>query len=80
MIQISGEGGGGKNFCNPSIRLPAVQNTQHPVLNIIHKPGKDVKGGECGLISGAVLPLEFSLRDTEENNKIIRVVSLLGEI
>jgi len=50
------------------------------VLNIIYKPGKDLEGGDCGVILGAVLPLEFSLRDSEENNKNIRVLSLLGEI
>jgi hypothetical protein len=50
------------------------------VLNIIYKPGKDVEGGDCGLILGAVLPLEFALRDSEENYKNVRVVSLSDEI
>jgi len=69
----------GNNFCNSSIRLSAVQNTQHPVLNITYKPGKDVEGGDCGLTSGTVLPLEFALRDSE-NNKDDRVVSFSDEI
>jgi len=50
------------------------------VLNIICKPGKDVEGGDCGLILGAVLPLEFALRDSEEYNKNIKVVGLLDVI
>jgi len=70
----------GKNFCNSSIRLSAVQNTQHPVLNITCKPGKYVERDDCGLTLGTVLPLEFALRDSEENNKNVRVVSLLDEI
>jgi len=32
-----------------------------------------VEGGDCGLILNAVLPLEFALRDPEENNKNVRV-------
>jgi hypothetical protein len=69
----------GKNFCNTSTRLSAVQNTQHPVLNITYKPGKDMEGGDCGLTLGTALPLEIALRDSE-NNKNIRMVSLSDEI
>jgi hypothetical protein len=39
-----------------------------------------VEGGDCGLILNAVLPLEFALRDSEENNKNGRVFSLSDEI
>jgi hypothetical protein len=50
------------------------------VLKIIYKPGKDVEGDDCGLILNAVLPLEFALRNSEENNKNVRMVSLSDEI
>ena len=39
-----------------------------------------MEGGDCGLILGAVLPLEFALRDSEEYNKNIKVISLLDDI
>jgi hypothetical protein len=50
------------------------------VLNVIYKSGKDVEAGDRGLTLGAVLPLEFALRDSEENNKNVRVLSLSDKI
>jgi hypothetical protein len=50
------------------------------VLNITYKPGKDVEGGDCGLTLGTALPLEFALRDSEENIKNVGDVSLSDEI